>query len=591
MKDELKDRLENLKGMYTFRFDREEDCEYLCEKYGGEERMKEEYPTIYQSFLRARETVVRHAGEEAAPEQQWQEIKLRIEELPQKSNGVDKPDTLCVMSATLDCDFIDTTQEVQSENPAKPWIGITYLMTVKDVYSREVVWQTSAIIPQANSIHCLMESEPMFYKDIQDRAYILEFELQGKNSAGELYMNKYRSQEEVVGRLYTVANISIDHPAPHTTPHIVSNEIMMLYGRMNQQEIFKDADYKGGDYEKNAFDSTQNKVHLLLPFAGSVIMSPGAKAVGLHNPQEGEALTRMQATYDYKGQEFKYWKGAATDKELYERLKECFKYDAKDNKLLFDVRLEDKNDANRSWLDWHQDVSGVANGDPKTIMFRGMFAFDAINQLDIQTTELISVKSVTEDDLRRLKRQYYTYVEGSNTLYIPPITVYWGCFGRDVSIRLASGEEKCASDIQVKEILCGENGKWLTVSDILTGTDATIMQILTKKGNEIKVTGGHHMRTGKERIRASRIKKGDLLDLADGTVDEVVSVREIDYHDTVYNFLFEGEDSGNFVIANGFYSGDLRMQNEKDEIQEYELTDDDQQFIAEITRKNNQTEH
>lgn len=85
-----------------------------------------------------------------------------------------------------------------------------------------------------------------------------------------------------------------------------------------------------------------------------------------------------------------------------------------------------------------------------------------------------------------------------------------------------------------------------------------------------------------ESVRASRLKVGDKLNLADGSLAEVERIDVVEYNDTVYNFTFVDENEGNYIVANDFYSGDLRMQNKKDKIPERILTPEDKLFIAEM---------
>jgi hypothetical protein len=146
---------------------------------------------------------------------------------------------------------------------------------------------------------------------------------------------------------------------------------------------------------------------------------------------------------------------------------------------------------------------------------------------------------------------------------------------------LADKTEKDACDVVGGDTLMGYDGKILTVENILTGTDATIHQISTKEHGSIKVSGGHPMLCKGTIKRACEITPGDELDMPGATSAEVISNECIEYNETVYNFTFEGEDSGVYLIANGFYSGDLRMQNEQMERPERVLTQTEKQIIAE----------
>lgn len=181
---------------------------------------------------------------------------------------------------------------------------------------------------------------------------------------------------------------------------------------------------------------------------------------------------------------------------------------------------------------------------------------------------------------------FYSYM-GDN-VDIQPITIYWGCFGRDVRIHLADQGEKPASEVNVGDRLLGQDNEVLIVNQVYTGYDTEIFEIVTQSGNTIRVSGGHPMMCHGKMVRASRLNPGDCLNMANGTFDPVEQVSVVPYKDTVYNFTFEGREQGAYLIANGLYTGDLFMQNEtKSEPQkEWKFTPEEKQLIAEMVIHN-----
>ena len=159
------------------------------------------------------------------------------------------------------------------------------------------------------------------------------------------------------------------------------------------------------------------------------------------------------------------------------------------------------------------------------------------------------------------------------------------CFGKDVRLQLYDGSEKCAGEISLGDRLSGVDNQVLTVEDVYTGHETFLYQISMQNGRSIHVTGQHPMKSGNQSVFACNLKVGDELSLADGSSDVVIAVEYIPYDDIVYNFTFLDSDEGVYLIANDFYAGDLRMQNQSPPLPERVLTTEEQQRLEELNRR------
>lgn len=571
----FREKMENLKGEYSFNFSNEDDCAYFLEEFGGEDRLKEKFPEMYESFLYTKENSRKRTDSNLEASSYFGSLgKLNIEMI--------KDGTYAVLSAPLRFDFIDTTKEVLSDEPASPWQGITIQTNIRAEFSSKAVINTSVAIPQANSYVGNIQSNPVKFDTINNKKYNITMNVYGKDPAGLLHHKKIQKTQNIGNVEYrSISNIIIDDPAPKNDGRYVAQKLSMFYGRTPAQGS-KDADYFGGDFYNNVFSG--GKVRLLLPIKGEMILNEGVEPLRLQEPGD-EVLTRPTATYDYKEQEFVFRNDIIDDKILYNKLKDnfikgpCLPY-AKTN-VSFDFSIAE---ASRSKYDWHVDVRGVQNGSPKTIMLIGAFTYRVKNQLGVEVEEQVSIESVMPEDLKILGREYYKYKVGSNVVYIPPITIYWGCFGKDVKITLADGTEKNACCIKEGDKLKGYDNQILTVREVFLGTDQSIYSIKTKGGREIKVSGGHPMMCEGKDVKALKLKAGDKLNLADGSLEEIECVEVVPYDAEVYNYTFEGVDDGKYIIANGFYAGDLNMQNKAVEKVEKVLSKKEQAFIDEMKR-------
>lgn len=592
---ELKEKLDNMEGDYRFDFGREEDCLYLFEQYGGEENMKEKFPRTYGAFWKTRKNAADRNGQCAEPAGQTGIYSGKIGKLAvERTNAISmertgaipmekQPDDLpaCRLKTELSCNFLDGTKEVCDEEPAEEWKGIVIQVKIKEKNSPKYLINKSIVVDSAHQYHNFVHTMEKYESEYNNKEYDVRMEVTGRDPSGILH-KQVTAKSFKIGDVeeYNIYNVVLDDPSAKNAKHQNSGEIVMLYGRMNEQSVYADADYKGGDYYANTFSNEQ--VHLLLPLKGEIILDYKVKPVGLTKPGKGETLSRSTATYDYKGQEFTY-RPDLNDGQLYEKMKGCFEADtymeSVRTKVRFDIRIPDTG---RSDLDWHSDVKGIQNGDPKTVMLDGCFTYSAKNALDVVTEDQISITSRNKKFMAEAKKNYYEFDRATNTVYIPPITIYWGCFARETLIGMADGSEKEACDIRPGDLVMGYGKKELEVEDVVTGRDQMILLIETKAHGSIRVSGGHPMMCGGELKRAASVEPGDRLDLADGGHAEVVRTESVEYDDTVYNFTFAGEEEGAWLIANGFYSGDLRMQNKKSRKKKTPLTQEDREFIDEM---------
>ena len=158
--------------------------------------------------------------------------------------------------------------------------------------------------------------------------------------------------------------------------------------------------------------------------------------------------------------------------------------------------------------------------------------------------------------------------KGEQKIYLPPLMICWGCYAADTLIMTADGEKK-ACDIKKGDKIPVYSGKILTVYEVFTGNDKYICNIRTTDGKSLRVSDSHAMKVYSEeypdgkKISAARLKKGDML-MAPGGILKIESVKTEAYNDKVYNFEFEEEKISNYIMANGFWSGDIAAQNEPD---------------------------
>lgn len=137
-----------------------------------------------------------------------------------------------------------------------------------------------------------------------------------------------------------------------------------------------------------------------------------------------------------------------------------------------------------------------------------------------------------------------------------------GCHARDTQIKLADGSLKRADKIDIGDSLITYGDKVLKVNNIYYGDEEELVAVKFEDGKQIQVSKGHPLlKEDGTGVDVQQLLKGDRILAETGNAVTVSEVSPVPYQDVVYNFTFEGEEEGNYVIANGLYSGDFYAQN------------------------------
>lgn len=151
---------------------------------------------------------------------------------------------------------------------------------------------------------------------------------------------------------------------------------------------------------------------------------------------------------------------------------------------------------------------------------------------------------------------------------IDNLSIYWGCLGKDVKVRMADGSQRCISEIKIGEKVAS-TGETLEVADVITGEESRGMwRLYTERGRGVLATSQHPILTvdGIKQTRELKPRK-DYIVMEDGGKEQLteIQVEEICVC-PVYNLVLckagGGEipaDSG-FLFADGMTVGDNSMQ-------------------------------
>jgi hypothetical protein len=146
------------------------------------------------------------------------------------------------------------------------------------------------------------------------------------------------------------------------------------------------------------------------------------------------------------------------------------------------------------------------------------------------------------------------------THHIPYLKLLWGCIGKNTKIKLANGTEKNIEELKIAEKVLSNKGEALSIKNILTGTEKTMIYIETVNGKSVMLTENHTIYTQRGIILAAKVNAADSIEIMNG-FERVKYCFPIDYNDTVYSIDLEGNHG---IFCNGLVLGDLGSQNSLD---------------------------
>jgi hypothetical protein len=599
-------KIKNLNGTYKLNLADPEECAYYLESFGGETNLKDNYPLIYRSFVKAQQADQKKKNQPMIAPLKVSRFSNADSRLAPNNTELKKPivdfnslDFHCTHSseinqsqqnsaneyhiyANLNGDYMDPNSNLDdaSQQPQAYTVFIKGRLSNPDRGNEEFLSFERMFVNTNQSVSSLV-SEISFpakkFKDIRAQLKLTASVFDTSKNKLDSYTFQMTKNFDTTATPF--ADIVIEHPVSKTN----KNHINVLYGRgIWHMDAGEKIDYQ---YPNNNKDT--GTLHTILPIKGYVKLKAKkndsfAKFDKLTQPSNNERL--MRSSLDYDSTDWLTYEEDLEDDALYKKLtvkdgKPTSNFivtesEAKDGQdiLYFDFynnSFESDKDYQRRYdwgIDISSDVTGVDNRS-RICYLTGQLQYDldrTINGLKLDTTGYsILIKSVDQDKLKHImpSREYYKFHDQSNTIYIPPIKIWWGCHARDTKIQLADGSTKRADEITVGQaLIC--NGKTLIVNNIYTGHELNIYQVTAANGASLQVSVGHPLLLADDTgIAAENLKPGDQIRLADHSLTEVMAIEKQPYDDLVYNFTFAGEEAANYLVANGFLSGDFYAQN------------------------------
>jgi len=142
-----------------------------------------------------------------------------------------------------------------------------------------------------------------------------------------------------------------------------------------------------------------------------------------------------------------------------------------------------------------------------------------------------------------------------------------GCIKQDSLITLFDGSQKSAKAVQSGDKLLNPFQPKIPaiVKEVVAGPEEKEILIIKTKTKKVEVTESHPMFAKKGLVKASELKVGSELKVAENKFEKVESVTKakIKSSEFVYNFKFDtqsNEDAAHAFFANGVATGNIHLQ-------------------------------
>ncbi len=494
----------------------------LFQRLGGKNKLQEKYPAVYEGILKAQAKM----SESNALNGSMNNI-FRVD-----SPGLYKK---TVANENLLGAGMEEKYYLVSDATGKFPKGMEYVYMSGTLESAAGTVEASfAEEYEADDENMVCDTEAsmdVYMLDIlrmNDMAYRSKGECYAVDEDGAVHsFDGGRNQEIIVeGGNSIVEKLKVTAPI-HTNKEN-SDNIIVLYAREPRDNETNTWDYK---FPENA--AKDNKVQTKLNYSGTITVKDGHEIKGFSYAGFGlelyyQGLDEPTATYNYEQSI------VGTYFELSEDKKTCtFNYG--------------KGDA-----DWNCKLDLSAYDVSCIQKLKSYFYITVYNKKTKQDNMITIVINSTED---KTKQCFET--EGT-TIYIPPISIRWGCFHKNTRIKMADGSEKEIKDIQIGEMVLTADEKAIKVQNVYTGHEHELICIQTENGREIQVTESHPIGTENGLVRAKDIHIGDVVVMPWEENSKVKFIFKCPYDDIVYNLELEEPKE---LIANGIVAGDFIVQN------------------------------
>lgn len=473
-----------------------ENLEKTLEKIGGENTLKRKYPELYKAVLNTREKQ-RSAPLRTADENS--EYIFDLEDSCKIRTLNYTPDTVLESASSMN---------MKTVKPSLAIIGdITDSDTGESIDGFAVATNNSKTLSAESSLKSSDIAKGSSKKFIAKSSFIvIETDADGKNTITTL--DSVMEAQKTIDGDPIVKELIVNDPMP--IKHSGAEYTAVYYNRTGGNADYQ---YPGVKYSNDSID-------VFMPFSGSVelsgIFAPDPKDPIIKDGANGIVLQIENKENGCANFDINYW-----GELQWEVTGSVLKWKFPD--------------------DWHNILKKNNLNHANNMHF--------YCKMYIKTTLGYPVPIVIQSDGESHGDPSYKK--------IPYINILWGCFAKDVLIRMSDGSNIPIERIKQGDTVMTKDSGVCTVTEVVTGTEDKLIHIKTASQNRIRVSLDHPMLTTEGMMTADKLTAGTIIITEDGA-ETIESLYLVNYADIVYNLKL---DRDGILIANNFYAGDFAAQN------------------------------
>lgn len=500
-------------------FSHQEYENYFWSCFGGEQYVKEHYPLVYQAYRKSKADAEEGMQCGLKDDRDPDMLPIRVAARP----------ISCHASSSVKEGVGAVEDEITSEGYLHTKQRLPYVSIIANLYEKESEQEIDSYALYAENASAgdeLCKNLRASFEDIQrrtDKTLISHVDCCYITEEGKMVTEPAESGTFVCeGFASVVKSLKLVNPCDKSQQK--NNPLIVLYGR---------DEYEGetADYKYPECGEKDNKVPIKFPLQGEIIFSDAHYPVGY---AKGTHTANIEFGFSDNGT------------VLYKQsIENCFSVDETDeHKLKFKFPE-----------DWQAKLDISDFKVKTTLNLRASFYVRyAIGSKTSENLRDIPIEISSSDK----NYEEYFSTEGTH-VYIPYVSVRWGCFAKDTWLRMGDGSRKQICDIKVGDSLYSPSGGDVKVTGLVSGEEERLAVLETEEGSRIRVSQTHPMITAQGPRQAADIRPGTMLVNEKGDMETVKYAFLCEYNDITYNVETGGKDT--VLIGNGLRTGGYEMQN------------------------------
>lgn len=155
----------------------------------------------------------------------------------------------------------------------------------------------------------------------------------------------------------------------------------------------------------------------------------------------------------------------------------------------------------------------------------------------------------------------HAYQGSGSELKIHTLRLVWGCVAEDTQITMADGTVRRISELRQGDQIISGDGSVAEIATVYSGPEEELYVLELANGIRLRASDTHPVMTAAGFVTMKQLAAGDLVQMQDGSMQRVISVKTESYGGKVYNLQLCGEKRN--MYCNGILAGDFITENSR----------------------------